>query len=72
MEHSAAAERDQLNDQLTTKNHKLNKKIDKYKTELDEARQDIAAVKSQLEQTRQDKVNLLSMLIAKMHFTGWF
>jgi len=50
-----ASERDK-DDELTSKNRKLNKKIDKYKSELDDAKQDVTTLKSELEQARQDKV----------------
>ena len=49
------SERDK-DDELSSKNRKLNKKIDKYKRELNEAQQDISVLKSELEHTRQDKV----------------
>ena len=50
-----AADKD---DELTSKNRKLNKKVDKYKRELSEAQQDVTCLKSELEQTRQDKVSI--------------
>jgi len=49
-------ERNKDESDLTSKNHKLQKKIDRCKSELNDAKQDISALKSQLEQTRQDKV----------------
>jgi len=41
---------------MTSKNNKLQKKIDKYKQELSEAKRDLAGLQSELQQTRQDKV----------------
>ena len=52
-------ERDR-DDDVTTKNQKLRRKIDKCKSELADARRDVSTLQSQLEQVRQDKVVQLS------------
>jgi len=41
---------------MTSKNSKLQKKIDKYKHELGEAKRDLSGLQSELQQARQDKV----------------
>ena len=48
-------ERDR-DDDVTTKNQKLRRKIDKCKSELADARRDVSTLESQLEQVRQEKV----------------
>lgn len=55
LEQEAASSRDR-DDELTAKNRKLDKKIDSYKRELKQAKDDVSTLKSQLQQTRQDKV----------------
>jgi len=58
MEQTAASEREK-DDELTSKNRKLNKKVDKYKHELNDAEQDISTLKTELQQSRRDKVKVL-------------
>ena len=55
MEQQAASDRDR-DDEMSAKNRKLHKKIDKYKHELTEAKRHVSTLDSQLQQTRQDKV----------------
>ena len=55
LEQEAASSRDR-DDELTAKNRKLHKKIDNYKRELKQAKDDVSTLKSQLQQTRQDEV----------------
>jgi len=58
LEQEAASSRDR-DDELTAKNRKLDKKIDSYKRELKQAKDDVSTLKSQLQQTRQDKVVII-------------
>ena len=55
MEQQAATDHDR-DEEISAKNRKLHKKIDKYKQELNEAKRDFSTLNTQLEQTRQDKV----------------
>jgi len=62
--------RDKDDKELTTKNEKLERKLDKYKTELGNAKRDISTLQSQLQQTRQDKVVSHTPIVQKLLFNS--